>query len=64
MFFVIDKSKIFSYIIAVCTVVVLFIAASNLNTIDSKNTIPTSANDVEINELSNSISLNTVDTRK
>lgn len=64
MFFVIDKSKIFSYIIAVCTVVVLFTAASNLNTIDSKNTIPTSANDVEINELSNSISLNTVDTRK
>lgn len=64
MFFVIDKSKIFSYIIAVCTVVVLFIAASNLNTIDSKNTIPTSANDVEINELSNSISLNTMDTRK
>ena len=64
MFFVIDKSKIFSYIIAVCTVVVLFIAASNLNTIDSKNTIPTSANDVEINELSNKISLNTIDTRK
>lgn len=64
MFFVIDKSKIFSYIIAVCTVVVLFIAASNLNTIDSKNTILTSANDVEINELSNSNSLNTVDRRK
>lgn len=64
MFFVIDKSKIFSYIIAVCTVVVLFVAASNLNNLDSKNTMPTSTNDVEKNELSNSVNLNTINTRK
>ena len=31
MFFVIDKSKILSYVIAICTVVILFVAATGLN---------------------------------
>ena len=31
MFFVIDKSKIISYAVAICTVVILFIAAAGLN---------------------------------
>ena len=37
MFFVIDKSKIFSYVIAICTVVILFVAATGLNNINSEN---------------------------
>lgn len=45
MFFVIDKSKILSYIVAICTVVLLFMLASG-----GKNTneiLPTSANVIE-----------------
>lgn len=51
MFFVIDKSKIYSYIIAVCTVVILFIAATGLNNINSKENslLPTSGNIIEEN---------------
>lgn len=49
MFFVIDKSKIFSYIIAICTVVILFVAATGLNDVSSSNeTITTSTNITQI----------------
>lgn len=44
MFFVIDKSKIYSYIIAICTVVVLFVAATGLSNNINANTQQTSAN--------------------
>ena len=55
MFYVFNKSKIYSYMIAVCTVVVLFIAASSLNDIisPSNNVVPTGANVVEVNEIKN-----------
>lgn len=43
MFFVIDKSKIVSYVVAVCTVVVLFVAAANLQGM-ADNTVETSTN--------------------
>ena len=66
MFFVIDKSKIFSYIIAICTVVILFVAAAGLNDVSSSNeTITTStnitdANIIETNILKNSMTNNMV----
>lgn len=66
MFFVIDKSKIFSYIIAICTVVILFVAATGLNDVSSSiETITTStnitdANIIETNILKNSIINNMV----
>ena len=43
MFFVIDKSKIVSYVVALCTVVILFVAAANLQGM-TDNTIATSTN--------------------
>lgn len=50
MFFVIDKSKIFSYVIAICTVVILFVATTGLNNINAKqNTTTTSSNILEEN---------------
>lgn len=63
MFFVIDKSKIFSYAIAICTVVILFVAAANLNNLSSsENTITTSTNNVYSNKLDNSsISINSIE---
>lgn len=59
MFFVIDKSKIYSYIIAVCTVVILFVAAAGLNNMGN-NSLETSSNIVHnnanlLNEINNSI---------
>lgn len=51
MFFVIDKSKIFSYVIAICTVVILFVAAAGLNNMSSENTVPTSTNSIDSNTL-------------
>ncbi len=57
MFFVINKSKILSYIIAVCTVVILFMLASTGNNYE---TIQTSTNTVEnVNITENNISSNT-----
>ena len=54
MFFVIDKSKIFSYVIAICTVVILFVAATGLNNnSNSQNSIMTSTNSLDINTLNN-----------
>ena len=55
MFFVIDKSKIFSYVIAICTVVILFVAAAGLNnTGQAENTVTTSTNVMESNNIENS----------
>lgn len=52
MFFVIDKSKIYSYVIAICTVVVLFVAAAGLNSINKQeNTMITSTNILEENSI-------------
>ena len=54
MFFVIDKSKILSYVIAICTVVILFVAATDLNNnSNSQNSIMTSTNSLDINTLNN-----------
>ena len=53
MFFVIDKSKIVSYVIAICTVVILFVAATSLNDIDQNNILSTFANGIEANVITN-----------
>ena len=57
MFFVINKSKIYSYLIALCTVIVLFVAAANLDDMmaPSKSTVETSTNTLE-----NSINTNSL----
>ena len=55
MFFVIDKSKIFSYVIAICTVVILFVAAVGLNNMSSsENSVTTSTNSINSNTLNDS----------
>lgn len=53
MFFVLNKSKIYSYVIAVCTVFVLFVAASKINDIASPtgNIVETSTNIVNTNNV-------------
>ena len=51
MFFIIDKSKIFSYIIAICTVVVLFVAASGINDMANNKIVETSSNIIEENNV-------------
>lgn len=51
MFFVIDKSKIFSYAIAICTVVILFVAASNLGKNDDINAVVTCSNSINTNNV-------------
>lgn len=61
MFFVIDKSKIFSYVIAICTVIILFVAASGLNDMANNKIVETSSNITEenkvnfLNEINNAI---------
>ena len=56
MFFVIDKSKIISYAVAICTVVILFIAAAVLNsTVENENSVMTSINSIEENSITNNI---------
>jgi len=56
MFFIINKSKIYSYIIALSTVLVLFVAAAKINDIVSPaNTIETSTNISENNIKQNEI---------
>ena len=55
MFFVIDKSKIVSYLVALCTVVILFVAAAGLNNVSDDNSVITSTNIVNGNEISNTI---------
>lgn len=67
MFFVIDKSKIFSYMVAICTVVILFVAAAGISDIATDNSLMTSTNIVDENEVEDVNSLesmniiNTVD---
>lgn len=56
MFFVIDKSKIISYVLAICTVVILFVAAAGINKTGSNNAVATSTNAVCGNGLANTIS--------
>ena len=53
MFFVIDKSKIISYVLAICTVVILFVAAAGLNHTETNNAIVTSTNAVNTNNTIN-----------
>ena len=55
MFFVIDKSKIFSYAVAICTVVILFVVAATLDTGNPENAVTTSTNIVETNNISNNL---------
>ena len=65
MFFVIDKSKILSYLLASCTVVILFVAAAGLNNTKSTdiNSVMTSINVVETNAvITDSNSINTTET--
>ena len=60
MFYVINKSKVYSYIIAVCTVVILFVAAANFNDAVSptENVVETGANIVENNNLNHQVEKN------
>ena len=56
MFYLINKSKIYSYIIALSTVVILFVIAGeiNNNSTSTNNAIETSSNSVKIvNEVKN-----------
>lgn len=57
MFYVFNKSKIYSYLIALSTVAILFVVATTLNDMvsPSQNIIETGANVVEINETKNLI---------
>lgn len=63
MFFVIDKSKIVSYLVAICTVIILFVAATGLNNVSPANSVMTSSNIVnanEINNIVNNVNLNKI----
>ena len=53
MFYVFNKSKIYSYMIALSTVVILFMAAEEINDMvtPSRNIIPTGTNIVGVNEV-------------
>lgn len=56
MFFVIDKSKIFSYVVAICTVIVLFVAAAGFNDkTGEEQTLTTSTNITNVNNITNNI---------
>lgn len=60
MLYVFNKSKIYSYMIALCTVVILFVAATTLNDIvsPSENIVETAANVVELNTVNEVKKLN------
>ncbi len=58
MFFVIDKSKIFSYVVAICTVIVLFVAAAGFNESSENSVLSTAANAISSNDISNNITNN------
>lgn len=53
MFYVFNKSKIYSYMIALSTVVILFMVAGAINDMvtPSQNTIPTGTNIVGVNHI-------------
>lgn len=57
MFYVFNKSKIYSYMIAICTVVILFVMATSMNSMvtPSENILETGANIVETNKIENII---------
>ena len=46
MFIVFNKQKIYSYIVALCTVILLFVAAAGLNSNITQNTLETSTSNV------------------
>lgn len=57
MFFVIDKSKIYSYLVAISTVTILFVAATGINSLkSSKDIVSTSSNVVDENIITNNLS--------
>lgn len=59
MFYVIDKSKIYSYLIALCTVVILFFAAANINEVATpKNVVETSTNVINLKSVNEFNSIN------
>lgn len=62
MFCVINKSKIYSYLIALCTVVILFMAATTINDMvfPSGNVVQTGAN-ITNEEIKNTINENRVE---
>ncbi len=62
MFLVIDKSKIFSYIVAICTVIILFVAATGLNNMSSENSVMTSTNITNVNQVNNINMINSIAT--
>lgn len=62
MFLVIDKSKIFSYIVAICTVIILFVAATGLNNMSSENSVMTSINITNVNQVNNINMINSIAT--
>ena len=55
MFFVINKEKIYAYVVSVLTIVILFFVSSLFNS-DIKNTETTSANVIENEKFENTIS--------
>ena len=57
MFFVINKNKIYTYIVTICTVVVLFVLSFAMLTTDN-NTVVTSGN--VINEMENADSITNI----
>lgn len=69
MFLVFNKSKIYSYLVALCTVLVLFVAASKLNHAVSPtgNIIETSTNVISNNSVlqtySNQIETNIIENK-
>ena len=67
MFYVLNKSKIYSYMIALSTVVILFMAAGAIDEMvtPSKNTIQTGTNIVGANEIEeNEIKTNIMSTNQ
>ncbi len=55
MFFVINKEKIYAYVVSVLTIVILFFVSSFFNS-DMNNTETTSANVIENEKFENTIS--------
>ena len=55
MFFVINKEKIYAYVVSVLTIVILFFVSSFFNS-DMKNTETTSVNVIENENFENTIS--------
>ena len=61
MFLVINKNKIYTYIVTICTVVVLFVLSFAMLTTDN-NTVVTSGN--VINEMENADSITNIMNKK